>query len=54
VTGWLEDFVRRYPDQWLWMHRRWKGVEAEPERVGCRAERGLATGVLEGDSVGAR
>jgi KDO2-lipid IV(A) lauroyltransferase len=20
----LEDYVRRYPDQWLWVHRRWK------------------------------
>lgn len=20
----LEDYVRRYPDQWLWIHRRWK------------------------------
>jgi len=20
----LEEYVRRYPDQWLWIHRRWK------------------------------
>ena len=23
-TGVVEKFVRRYPDQWLWIHRRWK------------------------------
>jgi KDO2-lipid IV(A) lauroyltransferase len=23
-TGVIEDWVRRYPDQWLWVHRRWK------------------------------
>ncbi len=23
-TGIIEDYVRRYPDQWLWVHRRWK------------------------------
>ncbi len=23
-TGFFEDGIRRYPDQWLWTHRRWK------------------------------
>ena len=24
LTKVLEDYIRRYPDQWLWIHRRWK------------------------------
>jgi KDO2-lipid IV(A) lauroyltransferase len=24
LTKVLEDYIRRYPDQWLWIHKRWK------------------------------
>jgi KDO2-lipid IV(A) lauroyltransferase len=30
-TALLEKCVRKYPEQWLWMHRRWKHVEATPK-----------------------
>jgi KDO2-lipid IV(A) lauroyltransferase len=23
-TGIIESYVRKYPEQWLWVHRRWK------------------------------
>jgi Kdo2-lipid IVA lauroyltransferase/acyltransferase len=30
-TAIIEDYARRYPDQWLWVHRRWKTrPEGEP------------------------
>ncbi len=35
MTGFVEDYVRRYPDQWLWIHRRWKTrPPGEPEIYG--------------------
>jgi Kdo2-lipid IVA lauroyltransferase/acyltransferase len=24
VTSVVEGWVREYPDQWLWLHRRWR------------------------------
>jgi len=37
VTGLLESFVLAHPEQWLWMHRRWKHP-AEATRTARRPE----------------
>jgi KDO2-lipid IV(A) lauroyltransferase len=34
VTRWLDEFVRDHPEQWLWMHRRWKGLPMTIARTG--------------------
>ncbi|MDM7915555.1 MAG: lysophospholipid acyltransferase family protein [Candidatus Eisenbacteria bacterium] len=34
-SGMLEEQVRRYPEQWFWMHRRWK---TRPEAARARKE----------------
>lgn len=33
-TDVLEMYVRRYPELWLWMHRRWRDVEGRTADVG--------------------
>lgn len=32
-TAVLEKYIRRYPEQWLWMHRRWKTRPAGEPRI---------------------
>ena len=32
-TAVIEQYVRRYPEQWLWMHRRWKTRPDGDERI---------------------
>ncbi len=32
-TATIEQYVRRYPEQWLWVHRRWKTRPAGEERL---------------------
>jgi lauroyl/myristoyl acyltransferase len=33
-TDVLEMYVRRYPDLWLWMHRRWRDVDGAAQVKG--------------------
>ncbi len=33
-TDVLEMYVRRYPELWLWMHRRWRDPESKDDTVG--------------------
>lgn len=36
ITGLIEQYVRRYPHEWGWMHRRWKSRPAGVSEGGLR------------------
>jgi KDO2-lipid IV(A) lauroyltransferase len=43
ATRELERFVLAHPDQWLWMHRRWKPMLAAPCRTPSSSRAGAST-----------
>jgi KDO2-lipid IV(A) lauroyltransferase len=45
LTGALDGFVRRHPEQWLWMHRRWKRPTAG-RRAGAGSSRASRSACL--------
>jgi KDO2-lipid IV(A) lauroyltransferase len=51
-TAVLERHVRRHPDQWLWMHRRWKHLAPEPPeaQAGQAGQAGIEEGGASGGS----
>ena len=39
ITAVIEGWVREYPEQWLWLHRRWREDEAQTRVVGASKRR---------------
>ena len=29
INSWLEGVIREYPDQWLWIHDRWRNAKKQ-------------------------
>jgi KDO2-lipid IV(A) lauroyltransferase len=36
-TSVIENMVRAYPDQWIWMHRRWRTQPGVPAQKDCKS-----------------
>jgi KDO2-lipid IV(A) lauroyltransferase len=33
LTNFIEETIRKYPDQWVWMHERWKTKQEDPTEL---------------------
>jgi KDO2-lipid IV(A) lauroyltransferase len=54
-TALLEQSIRRWPEQWVWMHRRWRTrLEERPEAARRSGYEVPAPAAAEGDGPGAR
>ncbi|HSO73268.1 MAG TPA: lysophospholipid acyltransferase family protein [Blastocatellia bacterium] len=47
----IEDWVRRYPDHWMWIHKRWQTrPEGEPDLYAGVKVRGLADSAVKAEA----
>jgi KDO2-lipid IV(A) lauroyltransferase len=46
-TAVLERYIRKYPDHWLWMHRRWKHTEFYESHAGAASRNESAAGRVQ-------
>src|SRR5581483_4470909 len=44
ITGVVEGWVREHPEQWLWVHRRWRAGDPRPTRPISRSSPSSTTG----------
>ena len=59
ITGILEDYIRKFPEQWLWAHKRWKSTPQRSILVLTDAKaghsnQGMAVAEMTEEALGSR